>query len=274
MIRRSATPHTFFRDPSYASAGIPTRSLARTRTLAQGEYLVLGPGEGSDRTITDHPAAGKVVDITAFSVTNIVVTNSDDPDGSTLVAVANSLEEALTTQDVAAALPRVPAYFSAHEAQKVVANLTAGPAPVTVAWEETGLPSFINGGHPGAGKMTLALGELDPAVIGADGPYYFRVNPGRGFVVEEAHVYSVSPVVVTGGDAELQVRRSDGTLVTVADDVDLEAVTPETLEAVPLKADEADRTIASDQWLDLVVECGASVGTPGDLCVELTYRLL
>lgn len=274
MFYRLMNTRTFFQDSHDAAAGVPSRSEAVTKTLAAGEALVIGPGHGAWGAVSAIDGGGTLTELKTFSVTNVVVTNAAAPDAETEVTVANDLKDAVTVLNSGVALPRIPVYLAAVEAQKVIANIGAAPVQVSTSWEETGLPGFVNGGHPGRGSFTLPLGAIDPAEYDAgDMPLRFRVQPGRGFVITGAAAYSVTPIAVTGGTAELTLERSDGANVTSAA-FDLDGLATKVLTAVPVEADAADRTVSKDQYVDIVVTLDAFVGTAGDVIVELYYDLL
>jgi hypothetical protein len=266
---------TFYRDRHDALADVRTRVRDWSGDIAGGSAIVLGSaGFSAVKTTTSLSPDGTLFTFESWAVANIVITNTEDSTATDNLVVADSLAACLVGSGYGVAIvpPRTPRYTAADESQKVIFNPAVGAVGASITWEETAKPGFLNGVHPGNGVITLPLGTIDPTAYDANtAPLMFRIQPGRGFVVTSAKVRSLTPIA-TAGDATIDLVRDDAASLATAP-VNLETLVSGTLTAITLEAAAADRTIAADGYLDIVIELDDFTGTAGDVTVELEVEL-
>lgn len=276
MSVRTTPQRSFYRDQNDAAADVPSRVRDWSGDIPPGGAVVLGAtGYGCTTTATSLSPDGTLFEFEARSVSNIVVTNTEEATSTDNLVVADSLGLALAGSGygVAVVLPRTSRYTAADESQKVVLNPESGAVGATITWEETAKPGFLNGVHPGNGVVTLPLGSIAPSTYDANtAPLRFRVRPNKRIVVTSAKVRSLT-LIATAGDATVDLERDDAASIAVAP-VNLETLISGTLTAITLEADAVDRTIEADGYFDIVIELDDFTGTAGDVTVELEYVLL
>jgi hypothetical protein len=275
MSIRSQAVKDFYRDHHAAAAGVATQVRDWTGSIATTDSLVIGgPGLGAQVASSAVVPNGTLFEFTTYGVANLVVQNIEAATEVTVLKVADSLAQCITGTGlgVNTLLARVQRYTAAHEAQKVVYNPEATPMAVSITWEETATPGFLNGTHPGNGVVTIPLGTITPSSYSAGtAPLYFRLALGKGWVVTTAKVRSLVPLAPTG-TATIALTRSDAVNLSTAP-LDLKTLVAGTLTTLPLAGATATRTVSADQYVDIVVDLGTYDGTGGDVMVELEYTL-
>lgn len=272
MTVRSNPQRLFYRDQYAAAVDSPTQVRDLSGTLPTKGVLILG-GPAPQWADVSALAPGTLVPVTGTCLSHMVITNLAAADATTNLSVADGMNTAVagTGAGVGVVLPRAPRYTAGHEAQKVVYNAAVTGVDYTITYEETAVPGFVDGGHPGNGVVTVNLGSIDPGAYDANtAPLHFRINAGRKWILTAAHVRSIVPIAPTG-TATIALARTDATVTLAA--FDLKTLVSGTSTAVTLKTAEASRTIDADQYLDIVIALGSYDGTAGDIMVDIAYTL-
>ena len=275
MTARSTYPKTYFRNQHDAAAGIDAIVRDKNATLAAGDFLVLG-STGEFATATNAALTpGTLRTFQTYAIRNLVVTHLGEPDNTDYISVSNSLAGALTGSDAALVTPRAPRYTAPSENQRVVYNDNVVAVDVSLTWEETALPGFLGGGHPGTGAVTIPLGSIDPTAFDiSTAPIRFRFNMGRKVRIDGVAVFSRTPIVVTAGTATLDARINDVSINLAGVPATLHTLTPDTLTPVDLVASATARTAVATANFDLLVALSAFLGSAGDVTVEVSYTIL
>jgi hypothetical protein len=264
---RNSNHRAFYANHHNAAADVKTSLRDYTGDMQPGEFLLLGSsGLYAQREESAAEGGGTVVEFLSRAVCNVVAITIEDPFGTKILYASDSLEKVLSGSERGTIAPRVPRYTAADESQKVFYNPGPDPVHLTISWEEMGKGGFLAGVHPGNSVLTMQLGNINPAGTGF--PLYFRIRPGRKFRVDAARLYSTE---VPGGGS-LTLKHADATAITSAATA-LNSLTVMTLTSVGLVAGEAARTVAADDWLDIVVTT-TGAGAAGNVTVELDYTLL
>lgn len=266
-----------------SAEGIVSTPLNWSGTIAAKGVLVLGgAGVGTTQTNDAMTPAGTLRTYENRTLANIVMSTTEDFGGGVL-RVGTSLKACLTTGQYRTLNGRVPDYYAGEVDQVVIYNPGAAGIALTVAAEQRFRSSAVNmqgeGAHPGHGALTIPLGSVNPASYNATtAPIIARVGTGRWGALKRVSAFSAAPIVVTGGNARLDVEDSDGNSVLTGK-LDLETLVAATLTDVTLVTPgdpgppEVSLYALKGSWWDLVVELTAFVGTAGDITLELEYEL-
>lgn len=275
MVMRSSTVKSYYANQHAAAADVSTRVRDWVGPLAAKQAVVIG-GAGFGGATVDSAVSpnGTLKVLTTKSISNLVLTNIEAADSTDNLKVADSIALciAATGLGVSTLLPRVQRYTAGSEAQKVVYNPGTGAVNLSATWEETAVPGFCNGVHPGNGVVTIPLGTITPASYSAGtAPIYFRIPAGRAWVITSAKVRSITAIAPVS-TATLDIVRSDAQALNTSA-VNLKTLVSGTLTTIPLAVSAATRTISAEQYVDIVVTLGSYDGSGGDLAIELEYTL-